>query len=308
MDHNLSFSQRQGLTPIATELQLTSMSAGLRNRLWTVCTVLFWEQLHTYGSSSFRVLQDRCDELYSSDYEAIKSSKVLLLLTSIYIRFFNLPIDDLLNSDVGDVIKHIRKYFYESAYNEVYDFLEFIAKNYKNENILDTFYEVCNHAFEGELSGYRFINGLLSSITSDIEIGSIQAAIDNSGTLDPVSAHIADALKKLSDRENPDFRNSIKESISAVEAICRVITNNPKATLGDALKAFDGKLEIHEALKQSFLKIYGYTSDADGIRHALIDKDTVAFEDAYYMLVCCSAFTNYLKEKAVKAGIFSSEP
>jgi hypothetical protein len=48
------------------------------------------------------------------------------------------------------------------------------------------------------------------------------------------------------------------------------------------------------ALKGSFDKLYGYTSDADGVRHGLLEKDSVTFEQAKVMLVVCSAFTNYV--------------
>ena len=46
--------------------------------------------------------------------------------------------------------------------------------------------------------------------------------------------------------------------------------------------------------KGAFDKLYGYTSDADGIRHALLEEDKVTFEQAKFMLVVCSAFTNYV--------------
>jgi hypothetical protein len=39
-------------------------------------------------------------------------------------------------------------------------------------------------------------------------------------------------LQKLADRENPDYRNSIKESISAVESAAQEITGDTGATLG----------------------------------------------------------------------------
>jgi len=41
------------------------------------------------------------------------------------------------------------------------------------------------------------------------------------------------ALELLSDRKQPDYRNSIKESISAVEATCQVFASKSRATLGD---------------------------------------------------------------------------
>ncbi len=54
---------------------------------------------------------------------------------------------------------------------------------------------------------------------------------------------------------------------------------------------------IHSAMKAGFEKMYGYTSDADGIRHGGIDFTNAPAEDAKYMLISCSAFVNYLVEK-----------
>jgi hypothetical protein len=101
----------------------------------------------------------------------------------------------------------------------------------------------------------------------------------------------------LADRKAPDYRNSIKESISAVESLCNLITEDNKATLGKALKKLDDKVALHRCLKNAFDSLYGYTSDADGIRHALLEESNLEFEDAKFMLVACSAFINYLKAK-----------
>lgn len=48
-------------------------------------------------------------------------------------------------------------------------------------------------------------------------------------------------------------------------------------------------------MKSAFEKLYGYTSDANGIRHAgNIGGNSSTFEEAKFMLVSCSAFINYL--------------
>jgi hypothetical protein len=65
------------------------------------------------------------------------------------------------------------------------------------------------------------------------------------------------------------------------------------------------RINFHPALKEAFDKLYGWTSDAEGIRHGLglMEEPNLEFEDAKFMLVACSAFINFLLEKAAKAGI-----
>lgn len=119
-----------------------------------------------------------------------------------------------------------------------------------------------------------------------------------------VKIHINKAFALYSDRKKPDYENSIKESISAVESLCCIITGatGSQATLGSTLKKLekDGGVVIHGAMKTAFEKLYGYTSDSDGIRHGGIDFTNAPAEDAKYMLVSCSAFINYLIEKQSK--------
>ncbi|MBU1626736.1 hypothetical protein KKB18_05135 [bacterium] len=68
------------------------------------------------------------------------------------------------------------------------------------------------------------------------------------------------SLAFLFDRKNTEGknRNSIKESISAVESVCKVISEDQKATLGKALNIIEKKVDLHNALKEGFQKIYGY--------------------------------------------------
>lgn len=56
-------------------------------------------------------------------------------------------------------------------------------------------------------------------------------------------------------------------------------------------------VKIRPSLKEAYIKLYGYASNAKGIRHAgNIDGDEVSFAEAKFMLVACSEFINYLKE------------
>lgn len=101
----------------------------------------------------------------------------------------------------------------------------------------------------------------------------------------------------MTDRKKPDYRNSVKESISAVESLCMTLSDDPKASLGVALNKIEKTHELHPAFKKALSNLYGYTSDADGIRHALLDESNISYSDAKYMLVSCSAFINYVLGK-----------
>ena len=256
------------------------MDETSKNRLWNVLDYYCW----THGS-------------YGSDQI---STNMQAFLFKLWHSYFKEPVDSL-SWRWSTNYKTLREYFFKCEWYEVYDFLEFAANNYPDESIKEKFMETCNGVLESELSAYRFVGGQITQITSEEEISEIEEALEI--PLGPVRTHLENSLKLLSDRESPDYRNSIKESISAVEAISRLITKKDKATLGQALKEVETKIPLHGALKKAFSNLYGYTSSAEGIRHALLDESKLSFEDAKFMLVSCSAFINYLTSKASKAGI-----
>lgn len=100
-----------------------------------------------------------------------------------------------------------------------------------------------------------------------------------------------------------DFNGSVRESIHAVESVARKIAK--EKTLPLALKQLQASgVEIHPALLKGFDNIYGYTSDAQGVRHAYIDESINVDEaDAQFMLSACAAFVTYLASHANKVGI-----
>lgn len=179
----------------------------------------------------------------------------------------------------------------------IFDFIErYLAVSSESTSIEMT--KVFNHILEDEVSAYRILDNLVVPITNKVELKTIEEA--KSIPYDSVRTHVSKALALYADRKAPDYENSIKESISAVEAMCCIITgmSGAQATLGAAIKKLkDSNVHIHNAMEKAFLALYGYTSDENGIRHGGIDFTSVPSEDAKYMLVSCSAFVNYLMEK-----------
>lgn len=163
------------------------------------------------------------------------------------------------------------------------------------KQIVDTFVQLINSTFKRLNYAYRIVDDHIVEISDDEEIKTIEQALVQTSA---VKTHLSSALKLLSDRTVPDYRNSIKESISAVEALCREITG--ENTLGEALKKLEKKgITIQSFLKSGFEKLYVYTNDSKtGIRHALMDDTGVpTFDEAKFMLVACGAFVNYIQGK-----------
>ena len=178
------------------------------------------------------------------------------------------------------------------AYYDVFSFLESLLEWYV-ATMGEKIYNLFNELFEKECVGYRFVGCKITDIIDDLEIEEVEEALNNKYSACKNS--IKKALDFLYNRENPDYPNSVKESISAVEAMCNIILGVDNATLGGALKHLeDSGVEIHGSMKKAFASLYGYTSDQSGIRHNTGIDDKTTFAEAKYMLVSCSAFVNYL--------------
>lgn len=279
----MQFSERYGYKPIRKIIQKESMDDNLRNGIWSLFTIYLWNQVD-YSS-------------YQS-HGNINTSNLKTLIIAYWLNFFKQPIDTI-PIQFEKVLYKVRSSFFNCEWHEVYSFIEETLENYPRElkKNKEFFTKELNNCLEKENSAYRLIGNEITPITSEQEIQSIEEALENTNQYSGVQQHLNQALKLMSDRQNPDYRNSIKESISAVESICKIVTNEDKATLGKALKIIEDKHGLHAALKGSLSQLYGYTSDADGIRHAMLEESNLSYIDAKFMLVACTNFINYLIEK-----------
>ena len=193
-------------------------------------------------------------------------------------------------------IDAIRDKFYNLKWYEVYDFIEFCLNEFSISH-KEEFVEDLNKIFEEENIGCRIIDNLVVPIIGEEEIKEIETAQKISDRYSGAKIHLQKALELYAKRPQPDYKNSIKESVSAIEALARIITNNPSATLGDLTK----QLSIHPAFREGLNKIYGWTSDEGGIRHSQKDYQYQYLEsgedEARFILVLAHAFVNYIIKK-----------
>lgn len=279
----MGFSERYGYKP-TKDIQLEFIDKELRISLWNLLQNYFFKFIEV----PFTLANIKGNKFY------------FFLRNEVWGQFLKEPVDELRSMYFINDLKEI---YFGMDWYKVYDLLEFITKNYPERPYSSRkieFVNRCNIILKKENSAYRLIREQITPITSEEEIAEIEEALNETGPFKPVSIQINDSLKFLSDRKTPNYRNSIKESISAVESLCRIITQKEKATLGQLLKLIEARIGLHGALKAAFSQLYGYTSDKDGIRHGLLDESNIGFEDAKFMLVACSAFINYVKVKITK--------
>lgn len=275
------FSERHGFKEPRKIIQKESMDAALINGLWN-CLLT--------------------EQLYFQEFYLFKEPRLKSLAVSLWSNYFKNTLDSI--PEKCDVlIDSLKKYFYSSPWYEKYDFIEFIIKNEETEYKKRDLTQECNKILEREMSAFRIIENQIVSITEEQEIISIESALNDKSIDSSTKEHLINALEKLSDRVNPDYRNSIKESISAVEGICNILVpGDSSKTLGKCINQLKNEKDIHPSLLEGLSKIYGYTSDFGGIRHASTDGKKVDFDDAKLMLVLCSAFVNYLIGKLGKTS------
>nr|WP_312253665.1 hypothetical protein [Stenotrophomonas pavanii] len=275
------FSQRMGLTPVRVEIQLNDMDRDLRVALWNAY------QPNVIGLGKRDAFTH--------------SSPLMPYFRALWDEILHEPVDKI-HLAYDRAADEIRAYFFEIEWHKVYEFLEFSLTPVLHRHFQERLLPSINLALEREMSGYRLIDNVFCPITDSQEISNIEEAINRADTPAGATSHLRAALILMSDRIKPDYRNSIKESISAVESMAKHLTNNPKASLGDALSALERKGEMHSALRRGLSALYGYTSDAQGIRHALMDEANLTFVDAKFMLVACSGFVNFMIGKSSLQG------
>lgn len=276
------FSERYGYTKVSDVIIREKITLEIQN---AICSC--FDQLgDLYASANFY----QAAQSLLSDLEKEVWTKFLNQRLSRY-NYHSFYITDYIENDNNEwflklnYIEFIIKFIYKQ------DNLSFTHVSYNLITLLNTEFERLNFA-------YRIVEQEIVEITSEQEIKTIENAINNSPL--NIQMHLNSALEKYAQRPNGDYRNSIKESISAVEAFCRDKTG--ESTLGKALSNLEKKnIIIPQSLKSAFNKLYEYTNHADtGIRHALMDDEgtyTPTADEALFMLVSCSAFINYLSKK-----------
>ena len=281
-----SFSQAQGYEEIPGPLKLGELPKEERTRIWN----LFYTHLSNSMSPS---------DLLGNGPWIGRGWKDIL--RAAHIDFHGGRLDEW-KSDFRPVCKELREYIETQPFNKVFDLIQFVLRRSEctsdfRRQMQGTFDE-CRLAYTIDIARPPTI---LPTVTP--EEG--RTVIDALRTLRQAGLNGSAAhLRKASERINAgDWAGSVRESIHSVESVARQLDPGA-ATLGPALSSVEKRGALHPALKEAFSKLYGYTSDEQGVRHALLDRPdaNVGIDEAVFMLGACASFASYLWRKDQAGG------
>jgi hypothetical protein len=277
----LTFEQAEGLTPLPSQLKRTEVSPELRAVLW-------------------KYIYDEIDSSSVRDtYTYVgKPWKHVLQQVHVYRDYRNA---DEFSARFKDAIEPVKRVFTHGLYGQIYGWLQFVLPLKPTPGFakrIDSILQYCR-------SPYRVIDSdVICPVGSDEEAQTItKAFVDlKTASLTGSREHLKKAASELTAGE---FAGSVRESIHAVESAVRVL--EPSGDFSKALSKLEQKTNIHGALKKGFLALYGFSSDEQGIRHPLLDKEAPAVDegDALFMIGACSAFLSYLINKSRAAGLLA---
>ena len=178
----MRFSEKYGYSEPRHSIQVEELDETTRNRLWNV----FW-------NVRFQIGED-----FSTFYG------------NLWHEHFGIPVDSMENKND---VEELRTVFMGGEWYELIDLLEYISEYDSEIGIENDF----NDVLEEEKSAYRIIEGEAVPVSDGIELEAIEEGMERTRKYEGVREHLEQALAHFSDEDDPDYRNSVKESISAVE-------------------------------------------------------------------------------------------
>ena len=279
----ITFSQAEGIDPLPQRAKLGELPWSVRNALW---------------SGVFRWINDSSNLSYNEFGSfGILGEPWVSVLYDFHVSILNGPGDEF-NSNLTGQLGEIKKLFLTADYNRVFDFLQFTMRH---ESIPSYYRGFVVTTLRDSMCAYSIIEGEWTIVPSALpeQRQSVEEAFRllSSGPFGGARKHLSRSGECINKN---DYSGSVRESIHAVESVARRLDNNARTSLAPALLSLSKKgLVMHGAFKSGIEKLYGYTSDEDGIRHSLSDVEAnVDVADAVFMFGACASFAAYLVEKA----------
>lgn len=269
---NIPFSQRNGYVPFIQQLDLETIPQEFKEKVKALLDIIIEK---------------------SKYYFDLIDPKYINVAINLYINFYKGNYRNF-STEKQFVNNFIFDFIDKSSFFELFDFLEQIIIDFKNI-IKDDAVELClKSLFKKYRLAYTVYNGKIVPVANEAEGKTYIGALNMTEKTGANGAH-SHLIKAGEQMNHQKWAESIRESISAVESVCRQIAGE-NASLGAALSKIDKQYHLHSAFKKALSELYGYTSDENGIRHSLLDNPEAKVDqtDALFMLGACASFVSYL--------------
>jgi hypothetical protein len=272
----LTFEQAEGVAPLPRQLRPKEISPELR--------ALLWVAVHT----SFETYKHR-----SIDGETQFLDSWEHIFQTMHVARHHRMIDEFEN-DYYELVGATKEVFEKGNYVAVFRWIQWVLRR---PEVPPTLAENINWALKTGRAAYRVLDGdTIVPVGSDAERETLERAFADLAVTGfyGARAHLRKAAERVTAGQ---YADSVRESIHAVESVAKVL--EPTAELSKALAKLERLGSIHGGMKAAFLALYGYTSNEQGIRHALLDAGAPAVDetDALFMLGACAAFVSYMINK-----------
>ena len=186
-------------------------------------------------------------------------------------------------------------------YSYIYELLELIFDDISNHNYRCNYVIGINQILEQEKCNYKLgYNGEFLKVCSEEELELLNTV--SSIKIKPVENHIQKAISEYSSRDgNNDYQAVCHESLKAVEALLRSHLDEPykDKTFSACKTPIQKKFNIPKFVISGVEKVWEECNqETTGVRHAGGTDDSIIGEaEAYYVLITCSSFINYMYKK-----------
>ena len=287
--HTLTFSQRYGYESLPDPMRLEYIPQKFKQAI-------------------YQSIHEAIDKAATDDiegYPIIRSYFVIdtgidTIISDYYYDIYERYHDEIVSPSPQMSKNFFKDFLINRQWYEVLTMIEFVLRHQDcpgtlRQGLINAFNETPISYFVDESGEHPTIFPQITRESGDATRKAIQVIQDND--MDGAATHLREAAEHINAGQ---YADSIADSIHAVESVARVIDPKANKTLGAALDSLEkaGTLK-HPALKEALKKLYGYTSDEEGIRHALVFKNTadVGLDEAVFMFGACASFAAYLAQK-----------
>ncbi len=274
-----TFSQSHGIEPLPEPLGLGQINQRARNLFWDAVWTRTQHRIGRAGLTDFLVFGPPWHDIFAM----------------LHRDYWERPADEL--PQAPEMLREYKQLFLQAPFNHCFDVLQMMMQHPACPpgfvNAIQGVFDDCQLAYRIDRTSTPQIVPAATEQEGDALIGALHDL--ESARLGGAATHLRQAGKRI--REE-DWAGSIRESIHAVESVTTRVTGGDADTLGRALAMLERQADLHGALKKAFGALYGYASNEDGIRHALLDTESQATQDeAIFMIGACAAFCSYLWRK-----------